>query len=144
MAQEVQAGIAVLWGITSTGAKVGVTGIGNFLMDTAKGVHNWKTTELQDEQEFDAAWIATNPHFEVDLEWTPAGDNRAAAASGIVLLDPYAKVTLSDFAVDAFNGDYQYRGGMSIDLTKAAGKTRIKVRRYIDTAQNTAAVTTVS
>ena len=142
MPSEQQTGRGILFGITNDGAPITLSGFASFIIDTAKGVHKFKITDVQDELEFDAAAIATNPHIEVDLTWVPSGATRSAAADTAVFLEPLSKVTLTHFRVAAFNGDWQYRGDQSIDLSHTHGKMSLKIRKYVDDAQN-ASLTTV-
>jgi hypothetical protein len=144
MASEVQNGKGILFGVTNSGSPITMTGYATFILDTAKGAHKFKLTSIEDENEFDAALIATNTHIEMDITWTPSGATRTAAAATAVFLDPLSKVTLANFAVDAFNGDYVYVGDQSIDVSHGAAKMSLKVRKYADGTQNSSLTNTVS
>jgi|SRR5580765_2886755 len=144
MASEVQNGKGTLFGITNSGSPISMTGYATFILDTAKGAHKFKLTAIEDENEFDTTLIATNSHIELDITWTPSGATRAAAAATAAFLLPLAKVTLANFKVSAFNGDYVYVGDESIDLSHGAGKMSLKVRKYDDSTQNTSLTTTVT
>jgi hypothetical protein len=144
MASEVQNGKGILFGITNTGSPITLTGYASFILDTAKGAHKFKLTAIEDENEFDAALIATNAHLELDITWTPSGATRTAAAATATFLDPLSKVTLSGFRVTDFNGDWVYVGDQSIDLSHAAAKMTLKVRKYADTTQNSSLTNTVT
>jgi hypothetical protein len=144
MPAETQTGKGILWGITNNGAAISVTGFATFILDTAKAGHKFKLTAIEDEGEADAALVATNPHLEQDLTFTASGASRAAAAATATFLAPLAKVTLSNFKVAAFNGDWIYVGDESIDLSHGAAKIALKVRKYDDAAQNTSLTTTVA
>jgi len=143
MASEVQNGKGILFGITNSGSAITMTGYATFILDTAKGNHKFKLTAIEDENEFDAALIATNSHLEIDITWTPSGATRAAAATTAVFLNPLAKVTLANFKVSAFNGDWVYVGDEAIDLSHGAAKMSLKIRKYDDSTQNTSLTTTV-
>lgn len=145
MPSELQTGKGILWGIGGADGvnPVGITGFASFILDTGKAVHNWKLTAIEDENEFDATLVATNAHKELDLTWTAAGANRAAAQATAVFLDPLSKVTLSNFKVADYNGDWIYVGGQSIDLSHTAGKISLKIRKYDDATQNAALTTLV-
>jgi len=148
MPNEIQTGRAVLYGIQSSNG-LGIsgtteaTGYASFIWDSAKAQHKFKIHDVQDENEFDAAAIAVNAHKELDIKFTPAGATRAELQGKVVFLEPLSKVTLSGFKIDAFNGDYQYRGDQSIDLSKAVGSMMLKIRKYDDDDQNASLTTTV-
>ncbi len=144
MAQEVQSGLAVLWGVTNSGSPLSISGYASFILDTAKGQHKFKLDAVEDEIGFDRALIATNAHIELDLTWTPSGASRAAAQANASFLEPLAKVTLANFNMDAFNGDWVYVGDASIDVSHKAGKMMLKIRKYSDADQNASLTTTVS
>lgn len=144
MANEVQSGSGILFGISNTGSPITMTGYATFILDTAKGTHKFKLDAIEDELGFDRALIATNSHKELDITWTPSGATRAAAATTAAFLDPLAKVTLANFKVDAYNGDWVYVGDQAIDLSHAAAKISLKVRKYDDADQNASLTTTVS
>jgi hypothetical protein len=144
MPTEVQNGTAVLHGIRSSGGDISIEGYASFLLETAKLGHKFKLDSVEDELGFDASLIATNGHKEVDLVFVPAGANRGAAEGVAAILNPLAQVTLGNFAVSAFNGDWIYVGDASIDLSHSAGKLSLKVRKYDDTDQNTSLSTTVA
>lgn len=144
MASDVQTGKGTLYGISNSGSAITMTGFASFTLEGAKGGHKFKLDALQDENNFDAALIATNAHVEVDLTWAPTAATRAAAASTAVFLTPLSKVTLANFKVAAFNGDWIYVGDQSIDLSKGFAKISLKVRKYDDATQNASLTTTVS
>jgi hypothetical protein len=144
MATEVQKGTGILHGIGNNGLPISISGFASFILDTAKAGHKFKVDEIQDENGFDKALIATNAHVELDITWTPSGANRAAAVTTAVFLSPLSKVTLGQFKVNAFNGDWIYMGDESIDLSHAAAKMSFKIRRYDDSAQNASLVETVT
>lgn len=146
MASELQTGKGILWG-GGAGADgvnpVGITGFASFILDTGKGAHKFKLTAIEDENEFDASLIATNGMIELDLTWTPTGVTRAAAIATAVYLSPLAKVTLTNFKIAIFNGDWIYIGDQSIDISHQATKISIKIRHYMDAVQNAALTTLV-
>lgn len=143
MPDDIQSGSAILNGITNNGSAITMSGYATFILETAKGNHKFKLEAVEDEIGFDRALIATNPHVEVDINWTPSGATRAAAVDTAVFLEPLAKVTLANFAVDAFNGDWVYIGDQSIDLSHKQGKMSLKIRKYSDEDQNASLTTTV-
>lgn len=144
--QEVQTGQATTYGITNDGTAITISGYVSFIFDSAKLAHMFDIDDIKNEIKFDAAAIAANEHFDLDIAFTPTGASRTAAAQQCVFPSPLAKVTFSHFKVGFFNGDYQYRGGTAIDLSggqpaKIAG---MKCRRYADAGQNTSLTITVS
>lgn len=144
MPAEVQTGKATLFGITNSGTAITILGFATFILDSSKAGHKFKLTAIEDENEADAALIATNPHLEKDITFTASGATRAAAAATAVFLAPLAKVTLANFKVAAFNGDWIYIGDESIDLSHNVAKIALKIRKYDDATQNTSLTTTVS
>lgn len=144
MPNEVQTGTGILFGISNTGAAITMTGYASFILDSSKAGHKFKLDAVEDELGFDKSLIATNAHLEQDITWNPSGATRAAAAATAVILNPLAKVTLANFKVAAFNGDWVYVGDESIDLSHGNAKMSLKIRKYDDAAQNTSLTTTVS
>lgn len=144
MASEVQNGTGVLYGITNSGSAITLEGFATFTLEGAKAGHKFKLDALEDENNFDKTLIATNSHVEMDITWAPTGATRAAAAATCAFLTPLSTVTLGNFKVSAFNGDWIYVGDQSIDLSKGFAKMSLKVRKYDDSAQNASLTTTVS
>lgn len=144
MPSEVQNGTGTVFGIANSGAAITMSGFASFILDSVKGSHKFKLEEVQDETGFDRCLIATNGHRELDITWVPSGATRAAAHATAVFLAPLSKVTLANFKVSAFNGDYVYVGDESIDLSGKTGKMSLKIRKYDDSTQNTSLTTTVS
>jgi hypothetical protein len=141
---ELQTGKGLLYGISNSGAAITMLGFATFIMDTLKGAHKFKLDAIEDELGADVSLVATNPHVEIDVTWTASGATRAAAAATAVFLTPLSKVTLANFKVAAFNGDWIYIGDESIDLSHAVGKISLKLRKYDDAAQNASLTTTVA
>ena len=144
MAQEVQSGKGVLFGIPNDGSPITIEGVATFTLETAKLSRKFKLAEVEDENGFDCALIATNAMDELDVTWTPTAQTRAAAAGTAVMLNPLARMTLSHFKVAAFNGVFIVMGDQGIDLSRGVGKMQLKLRRYVDPDQNTSLSTTVS
>jgi hypothetical protein len=144
MPTEVQNGSAVLHGIRNDGSPITIEGYATFLLDSAKLGHKFKLEAIEDEVGFDASLVATNAHKEVDVTFVPKGASRAAAEAVAAVLTPLDKVTLDNFAVTVFNGDWIYVGDASVDLGHAAGKVSLKLRKYDDTDQNASLTTTVA
>ena len=148
---EIQNGKAVVFGIASSGNQIGidgsdqaVPGYASFIWDTVKGAHKWDSDFIKDELNADAAVVASNPHIELDIVFTPAGSTRADVAGKTVFALPNSKVTLSDFKIAAFNGDYLLLSDQGIDLSHKEAKMPMKLRKYDDEDQNKSMTTTVS
>ena len=144
MPAEVQTGKAVLYGISNDGTQISIPGFATFILDMVKGGHKFKLTAIEDENDADAALIATNAHLEIDITFTAAGATRAAAAATAVFLTPLSSLALNHFKVSAFNGTWIYVGDESIDLSHGVAKISLKVRKYDDSTQNTSLAATVS
>lgn len=144
MASELQTGKGILWGVGGADSNsVTIEGYASFILDGAKGAHKFKLSAIEDENEFDASLIATNASKELDLTWTPSGATRAAALATAVYLKPLTKITLSNFKIAEYNDDWIYIGDQSIDLSHAAAKISLKIRKYDDPDQNKALTTLV-
>jgi hypothetical protein len=144
MADEIQTGTAVLFGIANDGSAITMEGYATFILETTKANHKFKIDNVEDENGFDKALVATNPHREIDITWTPSGATRADAAATAVFLEPLDKVTLDNFKATVFNGDYIYIGDAGLELNHKQGKMSMKLRKYDDDAQNASLTTTVS
>jgi hypothetical protein len=144
MALEIQNGKATLFGIKNDGSPISISGYASFILQDGKLDHKFKLTAVEDENEADASLISTNEHMEATITWTPAGATRAAAVDTVVLPTPLQKITMSHFAVDLLNGDWIYVGDASVNLSHSTGKMSLKVRKYVDDAQNASLSTTVS
>ena len=144
MPAEIQTGTGIVYGVTNSGSAITMTGFATFILETAKGGHKFDLADIKDENNADVTLIATNARIELDIAWTPSGATRAAAATTAAFITPLTKVTLANFKVTAFNGDYVYVGDESIDLSHGAAKMSMKLRRYTDTNQNASLVATVT
>lgn len=143
MPVEIQTGKAVVFGITNSGTAIAMTGYATFILDSVKGSHKFDLDEVKDENKADVALIATNGRLEVTVTWKPAGATRAAAAATATIVAPLAKVTLSNFKIAAYNGDYVYTGDEELSIEHAPAGMSLKLRKYDDTTQNTSLTTTV-
>lgn len=115
------------------------------LQQSGKLTQNFEEEVGKDVKGFDAWWLARNEHYLADFGFKIVGDTLANAKAGGVFLAPFATVTLSGFDLTTFNGAYQNVSGADIDLSNVkVGELALKLRRYTDAAQNTAATTTPS
>lgn len=144
---EIQSGIAVIHGITNNGTDITISGYATFLFESAKAQHQFDIADIKDAGGNDASAVASNEFCEMDVAFTPSGATRAAAAGVVVFPTPLSCITLANFKLSSlFNGRWQYRGGTSIDLQNT-GQVKIsglKIRRYVNTTQNTSLTTTVT
>jgi hypothetical protein len=123
MALEIQVGKAVMWGI---GGEASITGVGGFILQDGKADHKFKLTAIEDELENDAALVATNEHIEATMTWIPLKTNTFDIPT------PLANITTSGFAADILNGEWYYVGDATVNLSHAAAKMSLKLRRYIN------------
>ena len=144
MADATQTGTAVVYGLANDGTPISIEGYATFISETAKQGHKFDLDAVKDETNFDASLIATNGHRELDITWTPSGASKTAANATAVFLEPLDKVTLANFAVDSFNGDWIYIGDGMIELNHKQGKMSMKLRKYDDDDQNASLTTTVT
>ncbi len=138
---DVQTGLGIVYGIQGT---ITMTGVASFTLESAKATHNFEVDDMKDGTNFTFSTVAVDPSIELEVQWTPSGATRAAAHATTVFLDPLTKVTLAGFTATQFNGDYQYRSGGSIDLSKKEGKMSFKLKRWTDGTQNGLLTTTVT
>jgi len=143
MGSDVQVGKGILFGINpKTGQKIEIDGVAGIL-DSAKVMHKFEVDSIKDESNFTAAQIATDPHLELDLVWTPSGESRQAAADGVVFLLPLGKVELKNFKIDSLNGKWSYQGDMALELNKKQAKLQFKIKKWDDPDQNDALTTVI-
>ncbi len=135
---DIQNGRAHVHGIANNGTTYTITGYATFSLEALSLAHNFRLKEVIDENDSDAALCATNANIEMDITFKPAADTKAAAAGIAVFLAPLTTVVLSNFKVAVANGSWIYVGGGKIDLTaNDNAKQTLRVRRYVDSTQNT-------
>lgn len=127
---------------TAVGALDAYAGVTN---ETVRAAQAWEEEVIKDAEGKDQTWVPRNEHITLDVTVKLTGTSIAAAKAAAVFLAPYAAVILSGFDLSWLNATWQYVGGSTIDLTdvKAGGAT-IKLRKYADAAQQTAATTTAT
>jgi hypothetical protein len=143
MPAEIQTGKAVVFGITNNGGAITMTGYATFILDSVKGSHKFELDDVKDENKYDVSLIATNGRLEISVTWKPSGATRAAAATTAVIIAPLTKVTLSNFKVAAYNGDWVYIGDEELTVEQAPASMSLKLRKYDDATQNASLTTTV-
>jgi hypothetical protein len=117
-----------------------------WLPQTGRFGDNFQEEVIMDQHGGDTAWLARNQHLLADVGMKVVGGSSSAALTAQTWpLAPYTTVTLSGFVFSALNGQYQYLTGADLNLTfdKVAEAT-FKLRKYINSAQNTLANTTPS
>jgi hypothetical protein len=127
----VQKGAATLYGV---GTSCSVTGYASALLQDGKLDHKFKLTAVEDEKGCDASLVAQNEHYEVTVTFVPL-----AAGCTISGTTPLATVALAGFGCGDLNGNWYYVGDGSVNLSQASGKISLKLRRYIDNSNLTAA-----
>jgi len=127
---------------SAVGALDAYAGVTN---ESVRALQNWEEEVVKDDRGRDMTWIPRNEHILLDVTVKLTGASQAAAKAAAVFLAPYAPVVLSGFDLGWLNATWQYVGGATIDLsdTKAGGST-IKLRKYANAAQQTAATTTAT
>ena len=109
---------------------------------SGKQTFNFDEDIVKDNIGFAAAWSARDHHRLNDFAFKLLGDTAAHAKTGAAMLAAFATVTLSGFDVADMNGAYQNISGQEIDLGNTkVGDMMLKLRRYDDSTQNTAATT---
>lgn len=127
---------------TAVGAMDAYAGVTN---ETVRAAQNWDEETVKDAEGKDQTWVPRNEHITLDVTVKLTGASIAAAKAAAVFLAPYAAVVLSGFDLSWLNATWQYIGGAAIDLSDAKyGGATIKLRKYADAAQQTAATTTAT
>lgn len=116
------------------------------LKENMKASHSFEEDIIKDEQGNDAAWRAYNEKYEGDigmrLVHTGTPSTFADAEALAAFQTPYAIVTIADCDITAWNTTWQVVSGGDIGLTNTtAGSMTFKLRRYVDSTQNTLAAT---
>ena len=127
---------------TAVGALDAYAGVTN---ESLKAAHAWEEEIVKDDSGKDMSWVPRNEHVILDVTVKLTGASISAAKSAAVFLAPYAAVVLSGFDLSWMNATWQYIGGSSIDLADVKhGGATVKLRKYADAAQQTAATTTAT
>jgi hypothetical protein len=133
MANEVQTGKAVVFGVTGT---VSYTGIGTIELQTGSFDDRFDLHETRDKQGEVIGLQAWNPLREVTLNFTPVSSATGAGAIndaklGLALPSPLASVSLTNFAHADLTGTWIYIGGGRIDLSnQTEGTMTLPCRKY--------------
>lgn len=127
-----------------------------WLPQTGRVADNFEEEVVKDQHGFDTAWLARNQHLLMDVGMKVVGMATATKAAFLTAqffpLFPLTIVTLSNFVFasdpygsNGLNGSYQYMSGADLNLSfdKVAEAT-FKLRKYMDTGQNSVAAFTPS
>lgn len=119
------------------------------VQQSMKMTHEFEEEIVKDALGQDASWRAQNEKLAGDIEMklvditAPSGSTEAHAATGAAFLAPLAIVTISGATVTTWNTTWQIMPNSSIDLKNdATGGISFRLRRYVDSTQNTLAGTT--
>ena len=137
--------------------KAQVSGINGWTADvilypsptSVKLSHRFEESVVKDNLGYDCAWRGYNEMIEGDLEMIlidqTGSPTVAHAKAGAAFFAMFATVTISGCDVTALNTTYQVISGAEITLKNTdTGVISFKLRRYVDSTQNTLAVTTPS
>lgn len=108
--------------------------------ETMKANHEFEEDVVQDVVGQDTAWRSRNERIMGDLGMVLVGDTFAHAAAGAAFFAPYAIITISTCACVLWNTTWQVISGSDISQQNTGtGKYNLKLRRYVDSTQNTLA-----
>lgn len=131
--QETQVGVAKIFAVI-TGTLTTIVGAATLTVENADLEHKFKLDESKGSDGNTETLFSTDEQYEISINFAPTGTSRANAATSAANLipPPLSKVTLSEFAIERLNGDYNYIGGGSIKMVKdkecAMG---LKLRAYL-------------
>lgn len=119
------------------------------IAQSGKATHNFNEEIIQDEHGDDAAWLARNEHITADFGMKLLGDTAAHALAGAAFLAPLAVVAITAKSSGSLPavlvGSWTIMNGSEIDLGNTkTGDITFKLRKYVNSTQNTSAITTPS
>lgn len=104
---------------------------------------NYDEEIIRDFHGFACAWLARDTHYLANFGFKLVGDTHAHAVSGGAIIEPLHDITLSDFDLPGFNGQYQNVSGQKLSLgNMTVADMDINLRRYADPTQAALSVTT--
>lgn len=133
MAQETQVGVAKIFSLSGAAMET-LEGAATITMESADFEHKFKLEESAGQDGDVETLFASNEQFDISINFMPKGATRADAATQAdeLIPAPLSKVTLSDFAISKYNGDYNYIGGATIKLVRDKECVMgMKLRAYI-------------
>lgn len=120
----------------------------NLLKESAQISRTFEEDIIKDEAAEDCAWRASNQKDEGTIGFrlvdtgTPTTQANIETFCTNLLSTPYATIVLSGFKPAAFNGSYQAVSGQDLSLANTtAGTGSIKLRKYVDSTQQTLSTT---
>lgn len=124
---------AAAWRLLKESARISRTFEEDIIKDEANGDCAWRASNQKDEGEIGFRLVDTgSPTTEANIE----------SFCAALLNTPYATIVLSGFKPAAFNGSYQAISGQDMSLANTtAGSGSMKLRKYVDSTQQTLAVT---
>ena len=135
--------IAYLFGITTNGTPISITGLASFELDSDEITMTWKEKENTDTTGNVQNITQTNFKYERSIKFNPSGATRAAAAliadsqgGGVLNL---INLVVANYKVQAFNGTWRIKPGTKVNLKMDDNASiDISAEKYISTAQNAA------
>lgn len=142
--QEQQIGaVAYLFGITTNGQPITITGLASFELDSDDLTYTWKEKENTDTTGNVQNITQTNFKYERSIKFSPSGTTRAAAAliadaqgTGVLNL---ITLVVANYKVQAFNGSWRIKPGTKVNLKMDDHATiDISAEKYLNALQNAA------
>ena len=135
--------VAYLFGITTNGTPISITGLASFELDSDELTYTWKEKENTDTTGNVQNIIQTNFKYERSIKFAPSGTTRAAAAliadsqgSGVLNL---IKLVVANYKVSAFNGTWRIKPGTKVNLKMDDNASiDINAELYLNSSQNAA------
>ncbi len=110
---------------------------------SAKATHQFEEKKAKDYLGQDNAWVALNEMIDGEIALKLLGDTNAHAIAGAVFLAPLAVVTISTADQTLWNTTWEVVPGSNFDLKNDdIGDYNLRLRRYVDSTQNTLAAAT--
>ena len=143
---ETQVGKAKIYGLSGATA-VTLEGAATITIESADFEHKFKLDESAGQDGDCETLFGANEQYDISINFMPNGATRSAAADSAanMIPAPLAKVVLSGFAINRYNGDYNYVGGATIKMVRDKECVMgIKLRAYIANRASLTAAAIVS
>ena len=136
--QEVQIGaVAYVYGITTSGAAITMTGVVSFELDSDEITQTWTEKENKDTTGNVQNFTQSNFKKERNIDFWPSGTTRANAAAVIGQVLVLQNMVVANYAIAAFNGTWRIKPGTKIQLKmEDNAKITIPAELYNNAAQN--------
>lgn len=137
---EVQVGaVAYLFGITSSGSAIALTGVTSFELESDDLTQQWTEKENKDTTGNVQNITQTNFKKERSVKFMPSGATRAAAAAVADAVLSLLVLIVANYKVSSFNGTWRIRPGTKINLKSDDNASiDLSVEKYDNASQNTA------